>query len=143
MLTMLTNPMAKLAAVLAVGMLAMTLGVSIVMATSDTGTQNPDVTVFASLSPDVVTVGNTITGTASVTNNTNKKRKFRINAKLTAPDGSTYSQSASVRLGPGESYSMSQSVLITAQEPKGQYSLTVSVKNKKSTSSATATATVQ
>ncbi len=140
---MLTSPMAKFAAVLGMGALVITLGASIAMATDDTGSQNPDVTVTASLSPDVATAGDTVTGTGTVTNNTDKKRKFRIKAVLTAPDGSTYSLSASVRLEPGETYSQSQSVVVPAEGPLGEYSLTVSVKDKGSRSSATATTTIE
>ena len=133
----------KFLAVVAVGSLVMSIGTPVAVATSDTGSQNPDVTVTASLSPDVVTIGDVLTGMGSVTNNTNRTRKFRVKTVLTGPDGSTYSQSQSVRLGPGQSASQTELVLIDASVPKGQYSLTVSVKSKKTTSSATATATVQ
>ena len=130
-------------AVVALGSLVMTIGMSVAVATSDTGSQNPDVTVTSSLSPDVVTVGGTLTGTATVTNNTNRTRKFRVKAVLSGPNGWTHSQSQSVRLGPGQSASQAESVLIDASVPPGQYSLRVSVKSKKTASVATATATVQ
>ena len=142
MLRKFRSPAAKLAA-LAVGALVMTLGVSAALATSDSGTQNPDVTVSVSLSPDVVTVGDTVTATASVTNNTNRRQKFVVKATLTEPDGSSYSQSTTVRLDPGQTDSLTRSVVIDAGTPKGQYSLRVSARNNNGASSATATTTVQ
>ena len=138
-----SSPVTKFAVVLAVATMVSTLGTSVALATSDTGTQNPDVTVSISLSPDVVTAGDTLTASGSATNNTTKKRRFKVVLTLTVPGGASFSVKKSVRLGPGKTVSVSESFTIPAGLPLGQYSLTLSATNKNGTSSATATTTLQ
>jgi uncharacterized repeat protein (TIGR01451 family) len=62
------------------------------LATSATGNQNPDLTVFVSLSSsgvdlDRATVGDTVTETVSVTNNTSRKQAVKLVVTLELPDG--------------------------------------------------------
>src|SRR3954464_4765051 len=96
-------------AIVAVAGLALTLGVSTVLATSGTGTQNSDLTISVSASPDVLTVGDSATISGSVTNNTNKSQKVTIKGVLTLPDGTKYTESRTVTLAAGQSESVSGS----------------------------------
>ena len=137
------SPVTKFAVMLAVGTMVTTLGTSVALATSDTGTQNPDVTVFISISPDVVTVGDTLTLSGSVTNNTAQKKRFRFVLTLTLPGGANFSVTKYARLRPGKTFSLSESFTVPAFLPLGEYSLTLSATNLNGTSTATATATVE
>jgi hypothetical protein len=129
-------------AVLSIAAVVLTLSVSIAWATSGTGSQNPNLTVSVSLSPDVVNVGDTLTGSGSVTNNTTARRRVAIVATFTLPNGASYTESKSLRLGAGKTHSLSQSEVIPNGAPSGQYTLTLSATDNNGTSSATATATV-
>ena len=137
------SPLTKFAVVLAVGTMVMTLGTSLVLATSATGTQNSDVTVSISVSPDLVTAGDTLTVSGSVTNNLNSKKRYKIVLTLTLPNGASFSAKKSARLGPNKTVSLSHSFAIPSGLPLGAYSLTLSATRASGTSSATATTTLQ
>ena len=142
MRSLFSSPVTKFAVVLAVGTMVTTLGTSVALATSATGTQNPDVTVSISLSPDEVTAGDTLTVSGSITNNLTKKQRYRIELTLTLPSGASFSIRKSARFGPGKTISLSTSFTVPFFLPPGEYSLTLSATNANGTSSATATTTV-
>ncbi|MBI2827606.1 MAG: hypothetical protein HYX69_23265 [Planctomycetia bacterium] len=138
----------RLAGVSALGLAGVAVAVvlfaaSTVSATSGIGTQNPDVTVKVSLSPDVVSIGGTVHGEASATNNTNRRKKFTARATLTLPNGSKYSETRSRYLNAGETYTLTEDLVVPSYAPLGTYYLTIAVSDNRGTSRATASVTVQ
>ena len=115
-------------------------------ATTDVGSQNPQLTVSASAAsigtadPDRATIGDTVKVDGSVTNNTAKNRSVLVTVTVRDPQGSSiYSDSKNVSLGPGQTISSSYSYVVDESYHKGNYEVTVSASNAKGTSSATAT----
>ena len=108
------------------------------LATTETGTQNPDLTVTASISPDYASVGDVITISASVTNNTSRPAKVATSANLIGPNGSVlYSKSSDSRTIPsGKSVNVSYSVLDDGSLARGVYRLEVVATNANGSSSA-------
>ena len=114
-------------------------------ATTDVGSQNPQLTVSASAAssgenPDRATIGDTVKVDGSVTNNTSKKLSALVTVTVRDPQGSSiYTDSKNVSLGPGKTVSNSYSYVVDDSYQKGNYEVTVSATNAKGTSSATAT----
>ena len=114
-------------------------------ATTDVGSQNPQLTVSASAAssgenPDRATIGDTVKVDGSVTNNTSKKQSALVTVTVRDPQGSSiYTDSKNVSLGPGKTVSNSYSYVVDDSYQKGNYEVTVSATNAKGTSSATAT----
>ena len=124
-------------------------GVSVAYATTASGTQNPDLTVFMSFEPSCVKVGDTIVRQYSVTNNTNKPQtvdwKWEVtldgNPYLTYPypNSPRHKHYGRIQLGPGETWGDGpRTFIIYDSQDKGTYAITLSATNKKGTSSATA-----
>jgi len=125
---------------------AFLIAMPLAQATTDVGTQNPQLTVSASAAsigtadPDRATIGDTVKVEGSVTNNTAKKRSALVTVTVRDPQGSSiYSDSENVSLGPGKTISSSYSYVVNESYQKGNYEVTVSATNAKGTSSATAT----
>ena len=116
-------------------------------ATTATGTQNPDLTVFNSFEPSCVKVGDTIVREWRVTNNTNKRQSVTLDLRATL-NGQLYSiypyyprEHWRIQLGPGETWQDGPTTFViydSVSYPKGTYAITLSATNKKGTSSATA-----
>jgi hypothetical protein len=116
-------------------------------ADSGTGTQNPDLTVVVSLAssaldPDRATVGDQVTVTERVTNNTGAVQMPRVVETTKAPGEDPSSTTSRVRIAPHHSYRVTYSYRIAAGAPAGQQTLTVAATNGNGTSSATAEITV-
>lgn len=105
---------------------------------TDEGTQNPDLTVQASLTPDPATVGQPVTASGSIRNNTSRTQVVDVTVEFTEPSGSATTFQHRVRIRANDSVSASYS--FTANEP-GTYTLAVSATNRNGTSTATATTT--
>lgn len=117
------------------------------LATSATGTQNPDLTVTVALSniggghdanPDTATAGESVTASASVRNNTSRSQSVAVRVTLTGPGGVVLSYPASIKIAAGQTAQVSYAVTVQAEYPLGTYNLTVSASNRHGTSSATA-----
>jgi hypothetical protein len=121
-------------------------GASTALASLATATQNAEITVVASLESTggdgVATAGDTVTANVAVTNNAARKQVVKVSATLTGPDGVLYSRGPSVMLSPGETYSASDSLLLTSSTPAGSYTLTITASNKNGSSSASTSITV-
>ena len=120
---------------------------STALATSATGTQNPDLTVTASLAsnganPDQATNGDQVTARYSVTNNTAQRRRVAIKYTLQYPDGQTVTRSQKLTLAPGQTDADSFTYTVVSSFPRGTYDLTVSARDANGTSSATASITL-
>ncbi len=116
-------------------------------ATTATGTQNPDLTVSASLSsdgpdPDVATVGNAVTAAFSVTNNTFRFQEVNLRLVLTFPAGQTIPVSVTIPLAPTQTLSPHVTFTVPDFLPKGVYQLTTQASDANGVSSATATITI-
>jgi hypothetical protein len=125
---------------------AFLIAMPLAQATTDVGSQNPQLTVSASAAsigtadPNKATIGDTVKVEGSVTNNTAKKRSALVTVTVRDPQGtSIYTSSETVSLGPGETISSSYSYIVDESYQKGNYEVTVSAINAKGTSSATAT----
>jgi uncharacterized protein (DUF58 family) len=130
-----------LLAAVAVGLMAL-LAAPTAMATSSCGTQNPDLTVCVSVSPDQATNGDTVTATACVTNNTDVTRRVLIAATLTTPSGESYPYRIRTRIGPGETVCRTETFTVQPYFPRGTYTLTVSATDRNGTSSASGSVTL-
>ena len=116
-------------------------------ATTVSGTQNSDLTVFNSFEPSCVKVGETIVREFGVTNNTNKRQSVTLDLRATL-NGQLYSiypyyprEHWRIQLGPGETWQDGPTTFVIydlVSQPKGTYAITLSATNKKGTSSATA-----
>lgn len=117
-------------------------GGSQALATTGSGSQNPDLTVTVSASPDVVTNGDLLTVTASVRNNTKRRQKVRVTARVTLPSGQTYAETITVSIAANRTESLTESYVIDPSIPRGNYSLTISANDGHGASSATASALI-
>jgi hypothetical protein len=106
--------------------------------------QNPDLTVTASMIPDFATVGDVITISGSVTNNTSRPAKVATSANLIAPDGSVlYSKADASRTIPaGKTVNVSYSVVDDGSLARGVYRLEVVATGANGSSSAGASITL-
>jgi hypothetical protein len=114
-----------------------------VLATTGTGSQNPDLIVTVSL-PDTAHAGH-VSGSYSVHNNTTLTLSpVTVTTTVQYPTGYSVSYAQSLSLSAGETYAASVSLTITGTDPKGVYSLTVKAAdaNPIGPSSATAMVTV-
>ena len=125
---------------------AFLIATPLAQATTDVGSQNPQLEVSASAAsigtpdPDRATIGDTVEVDGSVTNKTTKKRSALVTVTVRDPQGSSiYSDSKKVSLGPGETRASAFSYVVDESYLKGNYEVTVSATNAKGTSSATAT----
>lgn len=123
--------------------------ISSAFASTGSGTQNPDLTVVASLlsngaNPDVATNGNQITVNDSVKNNTAMQLHAHLSAKLMFPNGE------SIALGPqqitfaaGQKETLTFSFTVNRFIPRGNYTVSISASDSKGASSATASITIK
>jgi hypothetical protein len=125
---------------------AFLIAIPLAQATTEVGTQNPQLTVSASAAsigtadPDRATIGDTVKVDGSVTNNTAKKQSALVTVTVRDPQGrSIYSDSENVSFGAGETRASTYSYVVNESYQKGNYEVTVSATNAKGTSSATAT----
>jgi len=123
--------------------LALLVVIPIAQATTALGSQNPQLTVRASVTsdgadPDRATVGDTVIVTRSVTNNTARARSVTLTYALVNPTGRSQTHTETVRIGAHKTFSRSFSYIVDPSYPKGVYELTVSATNGRGTSSATA-----
>ncbi|HZO73616.1 MAG TPA: hypothetical protein VFB60_15555 [Ktedonobacteraceae bacterium] len=121
--------------------------VSTAFASSAVGNQNPDLTVAASLTsnganPNQAAVGNTVTVSYSVKNDTKANLTFKETFTLTVPKEPAVSFSVNVTLAAGRADAHTFSFTDVSFLPKGTYSLEVAATDSKGTSSATATITL-
>lgn len=107
------------------------------------GTQNPNLTVSLTLSPTTVTIGDTITGTGSVINNTNKTARVQTKVEITSPSGVVSTYTEKYVLGPGQTVTETVTYTPPADAQLGTYTVTLSATDKKGTSHATEYVTVQ
>lgn len=132
--------------VLIVGVVAGALiwgGAGTALASSGTGNQNPDLTVAVSLvssgaDPDKATVGDTITASYSLVNNTTRYQLVRVSPSLAGPAGAIYSISFWAVLAPGKTYSASVSYPVLEAFPAGLYTVALSASNYRGASTASA-----
>lgn len=134
--------MRKVLVVAALVLLAVSAG-SVAYATSATGTQNPDLTVFISYSPDCVQPGDTLVRSYSVTNNTHRGQNVALEWTATRDGVVIVYRSWSRTLRPDETWGAGPTTFtISTTEPRGTYAVTLSATNRNGTSSATATVQV-
>jgi uncharacterized membrane protein len=128
---------------LAIG-LTTVIGASPALAATATGSQNPDLTVTLSVTPDTVTTGQSITAEYAVTNETALVQTVSVTQTLMIPgQSSPIVQTNTLRLRPGQTKTDKQTVKIDASYPRGQYGLTVSAADSTSApSSATVSYTI-
>lgn len=145
-----TSLLRPLMVLLGAGLLIGVVGGS-ALATTDTGTQNPDLTVTVSLlnegggedgDPDTATAGEDVTASGSVTNNTSRTQPTEVAVTLTDPSGDTDTISHKVPIKAGETKSLTYTYTVDSSDEKGAYELTVAASNRNGTSSATAEITV-
>jgi len=124
-------------------------GASSALASLAAASQNADLTVVASLTSnnaggsDQAAVGDIVTASASITNNSKSKQVVKVSSTLTAPDGTVLSgRSPSTNLAPGETYTSSDSIVVKPGTAAGSYVLTVTASNKNGSSSASTSITV-
>jgi hypothetical protein len=122
-------------------------GASTALASLATATQNADITVVASLQgsgidPGLATTGDTVTASASVTNNSARKQVVKVTTTLAGPSGVLYSHSSAIPLSASETYSASDSLVLAEGTPTGDYTLTITASNKNGSSSASTSITV-
>jgi hypothetical protein len=119
-------------------------GSSAAFAATATGTTNPDLTVFVSVTPDQLRVGNTATVNESVTNNTAVPQTVTLNNTLVTPKGQTYADaSQTVQVPAAQTVNLApEQYVIKQSDPKGTYALTFSATDINGTSSATTQYTI-
>jgi hypothetical protein len=103
---------------------------SVAWATADVGNQNPQLTVRVSATSsgenlDRATVGDTVTVSSSVRNNTARARTVTITYTLEDPTGRSQTYTESDRIGARKTFSRSFSYVVDASYPKGVYELPV------------------
>jgi hypothetical protein len=113
------------------------------MATTATGTQNPQLSVTVSLSsdgenPDRATVGDEVTASFSVINNRNVVKTVRITGTVITPSGQTLRATERRTLGPRETYTFTYTYPVEPSFDKGIYRFRVAATNPTGTSRATA-----
>jgi hypothetical protein len=111
-------------------------------ATAATGSQNPDFTVFVSLTPDTAAAETTVTQNYAVTNNTQDVLVAVVTSRLMSPNGLASPEPLMVAIRPGEAWTRTLIYPITHDDSAGVYELTLSVTNAHGTSRATASFTV-
>lgn len=92
---------------------------------SATSSQNPDLTVSVSLSAFTARVGDTVTETQSVTNNTAGDLFVTAVTTLTYPNGKTASRTEQFPLVAGDVATQSLTYTIDKSYQKGTYTLTL------------------
>lgn len=106
------------------------------LATTATGSQNPDLTVSVSLAsrgtidPEFATVGDTVDAALSVRNNKGwnfppRLEEVRVRLTLGIPSGQSFTASVTVRLAPGQTLRVPFDFTVVEFFPKGLYSLTI------------------
>ncbi|MCA1644563.1 MAG: hypothetical protein LC797_03535 [Chloroflexi bacterium] len=112
---------------------------SVALASSASGTQNPNLTVTASLvsNPDPATTGTIVTGTATETNNTGRKDNVSVTYTILYPDGRVFTTSKQINLLAGQTQTQSKTYTVDATDPRGTYTYTVAATDANGTSSAT------
>jgi uncharacterized protein (DUF58 family) len=125
----------------AIGLLSLA-GILQASATTATGSQNPDFTVFVSLTPDAAAAGTAVTQTYAVTNNTQDVLVAVVTGRLMSPNGMASPDPVIAALRPGEALNRTLTYAIDQDSPAGVYELTLSVTNAHGTSHATASFTV-
>jgi hypothetical protein len=131
---------------MALSAVAFLIAIPLAQATTDVGSQNPQLTVSASAAsigtaePDNrATIGDTVKVDGSVTNNTAKKQSALVTVTVRDPQGSAiYSDAENVSLRPGQTRASAYSYVVDESYQKGNYEVTVSASNAKGISSATA-----
>ena len=121
-------------------------GASTALASMATATQNADITVVVTLQSDgavadQATVGDTVTASASVTNNTDRKQQVKLTRSLAGPGGAMWTKTTGLMLSPGETYSASDSLVVASGTPAGSYTLTIAASGKNGSSSASTSIT--
>jgi hypothetical protein len=112
--------------------LCVSLSISPALATSGTGTQNPDFTVKGSVSPNFVHRGQTETATTSITNNTSGSLTVTAKLKVTDSAGNVlYSNSEMLSIAAGQTVTKSYSNTIPVYVPNGTYYATLSATDRK------------
>ena len=137
--------------VLAVAVLSMLVVAEAAQADTNTGNQNPDLAVTASLlnvgggadgDEDTAAAGEKVTAAASVENTTERRQLVRITVALTPPGGKTLELRYPFLIGANRTASVSLTVPILGIAPPGDYTLAVSATGAAGTSSAQATITI-
>jgi uncharacterized membrane protein len=138
----------KLLAVCVLAALLNLVGSGVAQATSATGTQNPDLTAFVSLTndggggdanPDTATAGESVTVVLAVTNNTSRTQATTVTATLEDPAGRSQTVTRHIAIGAGETARLGFSYTVDPSFDTGVYALTLAASNRNGTSSATAT----
>jgi hypothetical protein len=112
---------------------------SVALANSASGTQDPNITITASLvsNPDPATTDSIITASASETNNTGRKDNVSVTYTVVYPDGRVLTSSKQINLFAGQTQTQSRTYTISSTDPRGTYMYTVSATDANGTSSAT------
>ena len=111
-------------------------GSSVGLATTQTGTQNPDLTVTVSLfsrgtaNPDAATVGDIVDAVVSVRNNQSwsfppRTEDVKVRFTLAIPTGDSFTAAATIQLLPEQRLSLPVEFTVNELFPKGTYALTV------------------
>jgi hypothetical protein len=117
------------------------------LATSGTGSQNPDLTVAVSLTNsgggadgdvDTATVGEEIAVSGALTNNTSRSQLVTVQLTLTGPDGFRVSYPVPVFVAAHRTATVAFDLPVEDFFPIGAYDLTAAANNRHGTSSATA-----
>lgn len=131
--------------------------VSVGLATTATGSQNPDLTVTVTLAsrgtpdPEFATVGDTVDALLAVRNNKNwtfppRLEEVRVRLILGIPTGQSVDASVTLHLLPGQTVRLPFDYRVNEFFPKGLYSLTLEASEVNDptapVSSATATLTI-
>jgi hypothetical protein len=103
---------------------------------ADTGSQNADFTVSVDLVPDVAAVGDTVSASASVTNNTVRWQFAKLCLSVTVDTSAPYSACKSILLAPKQALSFSYSLVLPYSAPGTTATIGLSASNANGTSSA-------
>src|SRR5215212_38799 len=106
--------------------LALLVVIPIAQATTAVGSQNPQLTVRASVTsdgadPDRATLGDTVTVVRSVTNNTATARSVTLTYTLEDPTEIYQTRTETVRIGAHKTFSRSFSYVVDPSYQKGVY----------------------
>ncbi len=107
-------------------------------ATSGTGTQNPELTVYVSITPDCITPGSLSTRIFSVTNNTARGQPVTLQHVITHDGVMILSASSKISLRPHQTWFGEQRTVLDSSA-LGTYTEMRSATDSDGTSSATAT----
>jgi hypothetical protein len=129
--------MRRLLTVVAVLGLIAGLSVVPVLGNTGTGSQNPDVTVTITVSPNTVHYGQTETATGTAKNNTSNTITFTDKVVVKDPSGSVvFSKSEMDTIAGGATFTKTIKQTIPLFSPTGNYTVIVSSKDTKGTSTA-------